>query len=43
MVQDPSNCARKDCVDWQRWFLVEWDKIHGFYKKYMEGKVKEDG
>ncbi len=42
-VEDPDNCGRKECVDWQRWFLVEWDKFNNYYRRSLEKQVTEDG
>lgn len=38
---DPEGCIRTNCVDWQRWFLVERDKFNAHYERYK--KEKEDG
>ena len=40
---DTRECGRKGCVDWQRWFLVEWDKFNAYYERSMKEKVQEDG
>lgn len=36
---DTRECGRKGCVDWQRWFLVEWDKFNAYYERSMKEQV----
>ena len=34
-VPDPEKCDNKDCKLWRKWFLANWELIHGFYLKHV--------
>ena len=42
-VKAPENCENKCCRVWQNWFLARWDRMHGYYEKYIgkEGEQNE--
>lgn len=42
-AQENERCGEKKCVDWQRLFLVEWDKFNKYYERFKERQVAEDG
>jgi hypothetical protein len=35
-VENPEDCAMKQCSAWKQWFLKRWASIHTYYRAYQK-------